>query len=73
MSSLALILGLILGLHAAADVVLVLFIPAAGLESIFGVCVGCRLFAMLMRLGMIPEHVCPECADISGRLGVART
>ena len=64
---------LILGLHSAADFVLVLFIPAAGLESIFGVCVGCRLFAFLMRLGVIPEHVCAECADISGRLGVART
>jgi hypothetical protein len=73
MSSLALILALILGMHTAADVVLVLFIPAAGLESLFGVCIGCRLFAMLMRVGVIPEHVCAECADISGRLGVART
>jgi hypothetical protein len=73
MSSLALLFGLILGLHTVADVLLVLFVPAAGLESIFGYCVGCKAFALLMRAGIIPEEVCPECADISGRLGIARS
>lgn len=72
MSSLALLFGLILGDHTIADVLLALFVVAAGLESIFGVCIGCRAFALLMRLGVIPEHVCTDCADISGRLGVAR-
>jgi len=37
------------------------------LESIFGVCVGCLAFGGLMRLGVIPEEVCLECADISLR------
>lgn len=37
------------------------------LESIFGVCVGCLAFGGLMRLGIIPEEVCLECADISLR------
>jgi len=69
MSSLALLFGLILGDHTLADIVLVLFIPAAGLESIFGICLGCKTFAVLMRAGVIPESVCLECADISGRLG----
>ncbi len=73
MSTLALIFGLILGNHTVADVILVMFVVAAGLESIFGVCIGCRVFAVLMRIGLIPEEVCAECADISGRLGVART
>lgn len=72
MSSAALLLGLVLGDHTAADMVLALFIPAAGLESIFGYCLGCRVFALLMRAGLIPEDVCVECADISARLGVAR-
>jgi hypothetical protein len=72
MSSAALVLGLILGDHTAADVVLALFIPAAGLESILGYCLGCRVFALLMRAGLIPEEVCAECADISARLGIAR-
>ncbi len=44
--------------------VLVLF---ATLESVFGLCVGCRLFALLMRTGVIPTSVCEECADLSLR------
>ena len=66
----ALVLALALGDHTAADIVLILFLPAAGLESIFGYCVGCRVFGLLMRAGVIPESVCVECADISSRLGV---
>ncbi len=73
LSSLALVLGLILGDHTAADVVLALFLPAAGLESIAGYCLGCRAFALLMRVGLIPDEVCAECADISGRLGLVRS
>jgi hypothetical protein len=37
------------------------------LESILGICVGCILFSGLMRLGVIPEEVCLECADITKR------
>lgn len=72
MSSAALVLGLILGLHAAADVLLGLFVVAAGLEAGFGFCIGCRAFAVLMRVGVIPPDVCAECADISGRLGLTQ-
>jgi hypothetical protein len=68
MSTTALVLGLVLGDHLAADVVLGLIVVAAGLESIFAVCLGCHVFALLMRAGVIPETVCAECADISGRL-----
>jgi hypothetical protein len=73
MSSLALLFGVILGNHAVADVFLVMFIFAAGLEAIFGYCLGCKAFAVLMRVGVIPDDVCAECADISGRLGVVRS
>lgn len=41
---------------------------AATLEAVVGLCLGCRAFAVLMRLGLVPEAVCEECADISGRL-----
>lgn len=68
MSSAALVLALIVGNHTAANIVLILFLPAAGLESIVGFCVGCRVFGLLMRAGLIPETVCAECADISLRL-----
>ncbi|GAA2157733.1 uncharacterized protein DUF4395 [Humibacillus xanthopallidus] len=37
------------------------------LEAAFGFCVGCRLFAVLMRLGLVPEEVCLDCADITRR------
>src|SRR5581483_1711225 len=40
MSTLALVFALIVGNHTAADIVLILFLPAAGLESIVGYCVG---------------------------------
>lgn len=61
------------GSIAAADVLLALFVVAAGLESIFGYCLGCKVFAGLMRLGVVPEEVCLECADISGRLRSSAT
>jgi hypothetical protein len=68
MSSAALVLALVAGDHTAADIVLILFLPAAGLESIVGYCVGCKVFGLLMRAGVVPETVCAECADISLRL-----
>jgi hypothetical protein len=67
MSTLALVLALIVGNHTAADIVLILLLPAAGLESIVGYCVGCRVFGFLMRRGVIPQTVCEECADITLR------
>ncbi len=70
MSTAALALALIAGDHTAADVVLVLFLPA-GLESIVGYCVGCRIFGLLARTGVIPESVCADCADIRPRLRAA--
>jgi hypothetical protein len=46
-------------------IVMVVF-PA--LESIGGICVGCIVFGWLMRLGVIPESVCVECANINRRV-----
>jgi hypothetical protein len=36
----------------------------AGLEAIFGICLGCLGFGALMRVGVIPESVCLACADL---------
>jgi Domain of unknown function (DUF4395) len=71
-STLALVFGLILGDHVVADVLLALLVVAAGLESIFAYCLGCKVFAILMRVGLVPEEICAECADISGRLHAAQ-
>ncbi|MGI9034245.1 MAG: DUF4395 domain-containing protein [Acidimicrobiales bacterium] len=58
------ILALGFGLRGAAYVVLGLLATAATLESVFALCLGCRIFAVLMRLGVIPEQVCESCADL---------
>ena len=58
--------------HTAADVLLVAMIVAAGLESLFAICVGCKVFGLLMRAGLVPDDVCAECADIWSRPGMRR-
>jgi hypothetical protein len=57
-------LGLGFGLEGEAYAVLGLLIVAATLESVFAFCIGCQLFAALMRLGVVPEAVCERCNDI---------
>jgi hypothetical protein len=61
----AAVLALALGLTTAAYAVLGALILAATLESVFGLCLGCRAFALLMGLGVIPEEVCERCSNIS--------
>ena len=56
--------ALAFGVHGLADALLVMLILAAGLESIFAYCLGCQIFALLMRAGVIPAEVCEQCADI---------
>jgi hypothetical protein len=60
----AAVLALGFGQRVAADVVLGAVAVAATLESVFAFCVGCKIFAGLMRIGAIPDAVCAECADI---------
>jgi hypothetical protein len=67
----AAVLALGFGLVTAAYVVLGLLIVAATLESVFGLCLGCKAFALLMKAGVIPEEVCEECNNIWARTGAA--
>ena len=60
----AAVLALGLGLTSAAYVLLGLLIVAATLESVFGLCLGCKAFAVLMRAGVIPGEVCERCNNI---------
>jgi hypothetical protein len=48
----------------AAKFVLAMLVAAALLESAFGLCLGCKAFAVLMRLGVVPEEVCERCNNI---------
>jgi hypothetical protein len=58
---------LVFGWTTAADVLVALVLVAATLESVFAYCLGCKLFAVLMRAGVIPDDVCEECNDIWSR------
>lgn len=60
------------GSDAAPRVLVGAVSAAATLESVLGFCLGCKVFAVLMRVGVIPASVCEDCADISSRLA-ART
>jgi Domain of unknown function (DUF4395) len=60
-------LAWLLGLGTVADVLLAMLLVAATLESVFAYCLGCQIFGLLMRAGVVPEDVCAECADIWAR------
>ena len=59
------------GASVLAAVLVGLVVVAATLESVFALCLGCRIFAVLMRAGVIPPEVCVACGDLSGRLAAA--
>jgi len=52
------------GSTVVAYVLVGLIIVAATLESVFALCLGCRIFAALIRLGLIPEEICERCNNI---------
>jgi hypothetical protein len=54
----------IFGFWGAAQIVLGFLAAAALLESAFGLCLGCKVFAVLIRVGVVPEEVCEKCSNI---------
>jgi hypothetical protein len=66
-STAAVVLWFGFGLHLVALVVTGLLGSAALLESAFRYCLGCKIFGLLMRAGLVPETVCAECADVALR------
>jgi hypothetical protein len=52
------------GSSGAAYVLLGAIVVAATLESVFAFCLGCAIFGVLMRWGVIPDEVCERCNDI---------
>lgn len=57
----------VLGLTPLAYGLIAAILVAASLEAVIGFCLGCWMFGILMRLGVIPEGVCEACSDISRR------
>ena len=64
-STAAAVLALGFGLHTEAYALLALLVFAATLESVFAFCIGCKLFGLLMRTGIIPESVCERCVSVA--------
>lgn len=64
--------AVLLGAPTAAVVLIAMLVGAASLEAFVGFCLGCVMFRGLMRVGIIPDSACPECADISGHLARLR-
>jgi hypothetical protein len=65
MSTLAAVLALGLDAAGAADAVLLLLGTAAALEAGLGLCLGCRIYALLARAGLVRE--CVDCLDVPAR------
>jgi len=60
-------LAFTVGMGPAVDALLAMIVLFATLEGAFGICVGCKVFQLLMRARMVPAHICRECADIWSR------
>ncbi len=49
------------GEHTAALGLVGVLAVFASLEAAFGLCVGCRVFYLAMRVGLVPPSVCEDC------------
>ena len=59
--------ALALGTPVVAVVLLSVLALFAGLEAGVGFCAGCFVFGQLIRLGIVADDTCVECADITLR------
>ena len=67
LSVLAVVCYFAFGLTTLAFVIVGMITIAATLESVFAYCLGCKIFGVLMRAGIIPPEVCESCNDIWSR------
>ncbi|MCL5048692.1 MAG: DUF4395 domain-containing protein [Firmicutes bacterium] len=54
-----------LGFLQASVVLIAILAFFASMEAVLAFCVGCQLFALLMKVGVLNSDYCRECADIS--------
>lgn len=67
LSSIASIAYFGVGASTVATVAVAMIAIAATLEAAFGLCLGCTLFGVLIRAGVVPDSACAACADLSLR------
>ena len=66
MSTAAVLLHFVVGAAGAADALVGAILLAAALESALAFCIGCKIFGLLSRAGLIPERFCADCRDLWG-------
>lgn len=52
------------GAGTLATVLVAAILVAASLEAFAGFCLGCTIFRLLIRLGVVPESVCEACNNL---------
>jgi uncharacterized protein DUF4395 len=52
------------GLHVAALALVAVLAVFASLEAALGLCIGCRVFYLAMRVGLVPPSVCEDCLRV---------
>ena len=67
-TSTAAVLHFAFGLTTAPLILVAIIAAASALEAFLAVCIGCVMFGFLMRIKVIPESICEDCADVSRRL-----
>ncbi len=48
-----------------------MILAAATLEAVFALCIGCRVFALLARVGLVPEAGCEACVATPSEMAAA--
>ena len=56
----------VLGAGSLAKALVAAILVAASLEAFVGFCLGCWMFRLLMRTGLVPEETCEACRDLWG-------
>jgi hypothetical protein len=59
------------GSTGLALVLVAMITVAASLEAVVGFCLGCKLFALLMKAGIVPEETCEACNNLALRRAVS--
>lgn len=59
----ALLLAFVFRRTTAAYALVAMMAVFATLESAFAFCIGCKIFGALMKLGLVPEEICADCAS----------
>jgi len=64
--SVAALVATVLGAGSLARALVAAILVAASLEAFVGFCLGCWMFRLLMRIGLVPEETCEACRDLWG-------